>query len=231
LLHSAAGSVDATSGIFVADEAIHFVSDRLESRAGGQYLVFSGTVRGWQGERNLSADTLTINQRAGTLAARENVTARFPRATSLTGGAEAHYIQITSGELDYGRAAAVAVFSENVRVRLVEGWVEADRIEIALTGEGGEIQRIEADGDVRLEFRQEVDDGVPNLVTGNCDRLIYIPSEETLRLIGEDAPASVRRIGQEEGTTTGRVLRYHIVQGTLEVDSGDQGAATIRTGK
>ena len=48
-------------------------------------------------------------------------------------------------------------------------------------------------------------------------------------LHGDQSPAIVRLTGKGGGTTTGRVLAYRLDLGTLDVDSGGQGAASIRT--
>ena len=47
-------------GIFSTRDAIHFVSQTLESRDSGAHLIFRGNVRGWQGDRNLSAETIPL---------------------------------------------------------------------------------------------------------------------------------------------------------------------------
>ena len=43
------------------------------------------------------------------------------------------------------------------------------------------------------------------------------------------APAAVRRSGGGGGPTSGRVVRYRVALGTLEVDAGEQGPARIGT--
>jgi hypothetical protein len=65
---------------------------------------------------------------------------------------------------------------------------------------------------------------------GTADRLVYRPSESVVLLYGDRSPAAVRRIGEGGGTTTGRVLRYRLDSGSLEVESGEQGSARVRTG-
>ncbi len=57
-------------GLFQEGEAVHFVSARLESRSAEDRLDFDGGVRGWQGERNLSADHVDVKQRPEDLHAR-----------------------------------------------------------------------------------------------------------------------------------------------------------------
>jgi len=217
-------------GIFSTQDAIHFVSQTLESRDGGAHLIFRGAVRGWQGDRNLSAETIEVDERERSMSADQNVTARVPRGAARA--ATEDFIQITSDRLDYSDAEGLAVFRENVRVQIAEGWLEAQQVELELAAEGRNVEQIRASGDVRLEFREPVDEGSPErlqLVAGSCDRLVYHPSTETVWLIGENTPATVRRIGAGTGTTSGRVLRYDLEQGSLEVDSGDSGPARIRT--
>jgi hypothetical protein len=67
------------------------------------------------------------------------------------------------------------------------------------------------------------------MISGTADRMSYDPHEATVLLFGDSKPAAVRRIGGGGGTTTGRVLRYHLDLGTLEVDAGELGPARIRT--
>ena len=45
----------------------------------------------------------------------------------------------------------------------------------------------------------------------------------------EELHDMARRLGSAGGTTLGRVLRYRLETGTLEVESGEQGPAQIVT--
>jgi lipopolysaccharide transport protein LptA len=215
--------------MFRVEEAVHFVSARLEAetRVGG--YTFSGSVRGWQGERNLSAETVVLSQREQRLTASGAVTTRIPRDTERPTLSEADYVQIGADLLVYEEATGLAVYRGNVRVRLAEGWMEADRMEVQLGEEGGRISAVNAFDRVRIEFRDTGDGGAPRLIGGSGDRLEYDPRVETVRLFGDETPAAVRRIGEQGGTTTGRVLRYRLDLGTLEVDAGEPGPARIRT--
>ena len=69
----------AVSGPFRADEAIHFVSEELDSSKSGNLLVFTGQVRGWQGERNLASERLTLDRERQNLLAEGSVVSRMPR--------------------------------------------------------------------------------------------------------------------------------------------------------
>ena len=207
----------ATDGLFRTDQAIHFISQRLQGHEGGQKLRFTGDVRGWQGDQNLAAKEVTLDQPAGRIEALGEVSTRLPRER---GGATARiddFIQVTSERLLYLQQERTATFEEAVRTVLAEGWIESGTLIVhqAESGSDEELQRLEAAGDVKLEFI----DGETRS-TGRADRLVYIPAEQTIWLYGDDRPAEVRREGDSNGTSRGRVLRYRLDDGSLQVESG-----------
>jgi len=222
----AAGGI---SGMFLEDEAIHFVATSLTGEDSGNRLTFQGGVRAWQGERNLSAEKVILDQRESTIEALQNVNTRIPRYKERAALAEDDYLQIASDRLEYAESSRRAEYVGHVRVRLAEGWMEAERMEVLLSPDGDGVLDVRAYDSVQIEFRDSEGDGTPTLISGKADRLSYTPADETIRLYGDNAPAAVRRMGEQEGTTTGRVLRYQLDTGALEVDSGDQGPARIRT--
>jgi lipopolysaccharide transport protein LptA len=216
-------------GLFDVGDAVHFVSNRLEGRDFSRELTFSGNVRAWQNEQNLSAEQVVLNQEARTLTALGQVGTRIPRAHDGGGSAESDFVQISASRLEYDDGPRRAVFEDQVRVRLAEGWMESERMEVDFIQGGSGIEELRSSGGVRVEFRDPAEEATPQLITGRADRLVYRPEEATIWLYGEESPASVRRIGEGSGTTSGRVLRYQLELGTLEVDSGEQGPARIRT--
>jgi lipopolysaccharide transport protein LptA len=215
--------------LFVAEEAVHFVAARLDSHDAGNVLEFSGSVRGWQGERNLAADRVRVDSTTNSLAASGNVATRIPREPDVETVSEADYVQIGANELSYDDRAGVALYTGDVRLRLVEGWMEAERVEVALGEASGRVREVRATGAVRLEFQRTAEGEASEPVGGEADRVVYEPKSATVRLYGDHAPASVRRIGAGGGTTSGRVLAYHLDSGTLDVDAGAQSPARIRT--
>jgi lipopolysaccharide transport protein LptA len=216
-------------GLFQTSEAIHFVAAYLHGQNSGDRLVFRENVRGWQGERNLSADEIELRKADQGLSASGNVTTRVPRDTGGDALGEADYVQISAGTLHYDGADRLAVYRDNVRVAILEGWLEADSVEILLAdGDGGGIREIRALDNVRIEFSDPDVNDSPAMVGGTADRAIYVPSERTVRLFGDTKPAMVRKLGSEGATTSGRVLRYQLDDGTLEVEPGEQTPARIR---
>ncbi len=229
LPHKDDGRPGMTGRLFVAGDALHFVSSKLVSRSGGRQLEFSGGVRGWQGERNLAAETITVDQSTGRLEAHESVSTRIPRDSSKPAASADEYLQISAGELVYDDGNGLATYSESVRVVLAEGWLEANRLELDLPKDSGKVDQVRGYDDVKLELRDDEQDEALRAVSGSADRVVYRPVEQIVRLFGDQAPASVRRLGEGGETTLGRVLSYRLDEGTLEVESGDQGPARIRT--
>jgi lipopolysaccharide transport protein LptA len=219
----------ARARLFVTEQAIHFVADRLDSERAGSRLHFTGSVRGWQGERNLAAETVTVDQRGQTLRARQAVSTRIPREAKGVAAGEEDFIQISANQLDYDDAHGLAVYVGQVRVRLLEGWLEAERVEVELALESRQVHEVRASNAVRVEFHRTSEGEMARPVSGTADRLLYLPGEASLRLFGEHAPAAVRRIGEGGGTTTGRELHYRVDTGTLDVESGEQGPGRIRS--
>ena len=226
---STADEEGALAGLFDTSDAVHFVAARLEGRDFARQLTFNGNVRAWQGEQNLSAQHVVLQQAERTLTATDQVTTRVPRTREGGAAGEADFVQISADRLDYDDETRRAVFHEQVRVRLAEGWMESERMEVDLVSDGPGIEEIRSFDRIRIEFRDPAEEDAPQLITGRADRLVYRPDEATIWLYGDESPATVRRIGEGGGTTSGRVLRYHLELGTLEVDSGEQGPARIRT--
>lgn len=215
---------------FAPGEAVHFVSGSLESFEAGQRLVFKDDVRGWQGERALSADEVEMAQGAETLAAKGRVTTRMPR-TAARATSDADYLQVTSDSLLYQGKAHTADYDGHVRARQSEGWLEAPHIRALLAESGGGVREIDADGGIRFEYRAPGAGGVPTTATGEGDRLTYDTATRTVRIFGDKGPATVRATGENAGTTVGRVLRYQLDTGALEVESGERDRAIIKTPK
>ncbi len=205
-------------GPFRADEAVHFVSRELDSREAGGVLVFRGEVKGWQGDRHLSADEVEIEEREETLLARRNVLTRFP--DPVREPRQPSFVQVSAESLDYRGEPGAAVYEGNVRVRQREGWLESERLEIDLGEEPRrEVREIRASGSVRFEYRAADARADEPPARGSADRLRHDPIKRVLRLMGDRAPAEIRRPGDAGGSTRGRVLRYDLDSGAVDVES------------
>ena len=215
--------------MFAGGDAIHFVSASLVSDGGGGVLIFRGDVRGWQGERSLAASTVEMRQEGEALDAEGGVATRVPRASG-TSLREGDYVQVTADRLAYRGQSKQASYDGNVRVRQAEGWLEAPHLE----GSFGEapnsgLQVATATGGVRFEFRSRSSSGGMTTASGRGDRAIFEAAGRAIRVFGDQGAATIVATGEKAGSTTGRVLRYELETGALEVESGDRDRATIKT--
>jgi lipopolysaccharide export system protein LptA len=218
------------SPLFTASEAVHFVSASLDSENAGARLVFRGDVRGWQGDRTLAADEVEMVQKDEVLNAAGHVATRMPRQAARA-ATEADFVQVGAERLAYRGKAHTAEYEGDVRVRQAEGWLQAPRIVATLAEGGPGLREVQALQGVRFEYRTPGERGVPTTATGDGDRAIYDTVLRVLRVFGDTAPATVRSTGPKGGITVGRVLRYEVDTGALEVESGERDRAIIRTPK
>ena len=230
LLPAAAAQAKGASPMFKSSEAVHFVSASLDSLNQGARLTLRGDVRGWQGDRTLASDEVEMIQEGEVMNARGRVATRMPRA-STRAATEADYLQVGADRLDYRGGAHSAEFAGNVRVRQAEGWLETPRLVASLAEGGPGLREIQALEGVKFEYRAPGDKGVPTTATGDGDRAVYDTAARVLRVYGDQGPATVRSTGPNAGTTVGRVLRYEMDTGAIEVESGERDRATIRTEK
>lgn len=234
----AAGRVEATllpeagsgedSGMFRSGEAIHFVSRFMDVSQDGRTIRFTEDVRGWQGERTLSANVIELVKPTGNLLAEGGVGTRIPggQGDSLS---DADFINITGRRLLYDGEKKTAVYTGEVHVRQDEGWLETDRLEAELQGEGSGLEVMRALGNVVLEYRVRSESGIPQQVQGDSDRAEYLPEKAVVRLFGDRKRATLRRSGPEAVTIFGRILRYHLEEGTIAVEKGLSGRSRIQT--
>jgi len=231
LLPPPAGAApSASTGMFTPTDAVHFVSATLESWNSGARLLFGGEVRGWQGDRTLSADEIEMIQAGEIANARGHVATRLPRlATRAT--SEADYVQVVADQLAYRGGAHTADYEGNVKVRQAEGWLAAPLVHAELATAGSGLREVTASGGVRFEYRAPGDREGPTTATGDGDRAVYDVPKRVLFVYGDKGPATVRSTGPKGGTTVGRVLRYDLSTGSLSVESGERDRAIIRTPK
>lgn len=230
MLPASANQPARTSPMFTSGQPVHFVSASLLSEKSGARLVLRGDVRGWQDERTLSADEVEMIQEGEVLNASGHVATRMPREAARA-ATEADFVQVGSDRLAYRGAARTAEYEGNVRVRQAEGWLQAPRVVATLATGGPGLREVQALSGVRFEYRTPSDRGVPTTATGDGDRAVYDTVARVLRIFGDTAPATVRSTGPKGGITVGRVLRYDVDTGALEVESGERDRATIQTPK
>lgn len=218
------------SRVFAADQTVHFVADELGVRESGRKNTFRGGARGWQGDRNLSADEIETDEATGRLHARGSVETRMPRTSSDANASVDAFVRIAAETFDFDEKTGLGAYGGGVRVWIAEGRIDGRRLEITLVGEKRELASAVVSGDVRFEFlRNSLGESLELPATGTGERMVWDAAGGSVDLSGEREPAMVVRGSGVGGITKARLLRYRLDVGSLEVDSGGQAPARIRS--
>lgn len=206
------------SGLFDAEEGpIYGAADRLRGSRPQDEVVYEGAARLWQGDNLLQADEVRIRPDAGLLRARGRVLSRTRSATGPEGG-----LQMLSGRsqaLDYDDSTGVATYSGEASLDLEPDRVEADRIVVTL-GAARRVQRVVADGGVRLRFQEH---------RGEGDHLDYRPEEGTAVLEASNGLAMAQDLANQR-VVKGSSLTFDLLDGRIQLRSAPGGRTWITLG-
>ena len=176
--------------------------------------VYSGKARLWQGDTNIIAERIVIDEQRGDLAAsggvKSTLTLQAPPGSSAPRGTIAR-----GDEMAYDEAARTVTYTKNAQMNGPQGDLSADRIALVLATPGRALERIEGYGAVvaRVAGRD-----------ARGQRLTYHASDE--RYVFTGAPV---QFTEDCRITTGRTLTFFGTAGKLIVD-GNQATRTVTKG-
>jgi lipopolysaccharide transport protein LptA len=153
------------------NEPVNVKSNRLDYDGAGSLATYEGNATLWQDDTEIKADKIVVEDKTGNLRATTNVASRMtltepddqapagkpatakPRAARP---AETKPTRTTADELLYEDAKHRATYSGRAHMSGPDGDVTADKIELFLAEQGGQLERAEADGNVvsRQETRR-----------------------------------------------------------------------------
>jgi lipopolysaccharide export system protein LptA len=206
----------AGAGLFEEGSLVYGMCRHLRARQSEGLVVYHGAARLWQGEKLLQADRVEIHRATGELRAVGRV---VTRTFSAREGDEEQGFQPLQGSADqfqYQDDNRFAVYLGGARLEMGPDQITGDRIAVSFDEER-EVQRLLADGDVRLQSPGRA---------GSGDRLDYRLAEEIAILYGGD------RLAEAQDTTSqrlvrGRTLTFHLVDATIDVESAAGGRTWI----
>ena len=190
----------------------HFEHDGERSLA-----EYTGGARLWQGDTEIQASTIALDERRANLSATGSVRSRLRlvQPNDETGEPERVTSLAWGEQLVYDDALHRAMYTTTARLDGPAGDLRADRIELYLGGSGDTLERLEAYGAVTVQLNGRWASGV---------RLTYVTAEGRYELSG--APVRiVEQLATECRETTGRTLTFFRSIDTITVD----GNAEIRT--
>jgi lipopolysaccharide export system protein LptA len=145
------------------DQPVNVKSNRLDYDSANSVAVYEGNARLWQDpDTEIRADKLVLEDKTGNLHATAKVVTsmRLTQADDKTPKGQkkpdAEPTNTTADELLYEDGKHKATYTGSVHMSGPSGDVTADRMELFLAEQGGELERAEADGNVvsRQELRR-----------------------------------------------------------------------------
>ena len=196
--------------VFVNSEKFTFE----EASGSGTY---SGKALLWQKQSatQIRAETISLNEKAGTLTAAGNVVTTLPIAgnkDSKTPGTSLG----RAAEFQFDDAKRRAVFIKQAQLEGVQGNLRADRIELFLAPRDNTLERIEGDGTVEALVEER-------RATGQ--RMTYHPAEEKYVMAGTPV-----RLVQGCQESTGRTLTFYRASDRVLVDGNQEIRVQLKGG-
>ena len=189
-----AGSASGTMPALLDDAQQVFVTaEALQYDGGTGQATYAGQARLWQGEISFQGDTVTVDDRTGSLTATGNVRTIIPlvRLNEATERA----ISLTRAEADtfvYDNSTHRAVYGPMALLRSEYGDLQADTITLFLATDGRTLDRLEATGSVKLRLADR-------WATG--EHLLYYEAEGRYEMEGTPVEI-VEQVAPEETAAT-----------------------------
>jgi lipopolysaccharide export system protein LptA len=179
--------------------------------------TYSGKALLWQKQSatQIRAETISLNEKTGTLAAAGNAVTTLPiagRKDSATPGTSLG----RAGEFQFDDAKRRAVFVKQAQLEGVQGNLRADRIELFLAPRDNALERIEGDGAVEALVEQR-------RATGQ--KMTYHPDEEKYVMAGTPV-----RLVQGCQESTGRTLTFYRASDRILVDGNQEIRVQLKGG-
>jgi lipopolysaccharide export system protein LptA len=216
--------------ILKSSEPVNVTANRLEYDGNASRAVYTGAARLWQPDTVVRADKITLDEKTGNLHAVTGVvtvmTLAEPsdkpkpnqKATDATKKPPSAPTTTTAEELVYEDAAHRATYTTKAHMNGPDGDVTAEKIELYLTENGGELERAEADGNVvsRQQDQQRRAYG---------DHLTYLSAKDEYTMVGkpvkvfDDRPPDCK-------VTVGTTLTFHKAVDTISATGNGVSAGT-----
>ena len=141
------GAVKVPS-IMKQDQPVNVSSNRLNYDGANSVASYEGGAKLWQEDTIIQADKIVIEDKTGNLRATSNVTTVMVLTEGAKAGARAEPTTTKADQLLYEDAKHRATYTGNTHMSGPSGDVTADRLELFLAEQGGQLERAEADGNV-----------------------------------------------------------------------------------
>jgi len=207
-----------TPSLLSAREATNVAAERLAFDGEAMHGVYTGNARLFQGDTVIVADTITLDEKRGDLSASGKV--RSTLALTVAGPAPSAAPTpptiATAGEFTFDESARRATYLTGARVNGPQGELFGDRVDLLLAKDQNALDRLEAEGAVKVTIDSRQATGV---------HLTYHPDEARYVLTGSPV-----RFLQECRETTGQTLTFYKGSDRLSVDGNEEARTQSRGG-
>ena len=207
------------------DEPVNVQSNRLDYDGAKSIATYDGNARLWQEDTQIQADKIVIEDKTGNLRATTKVVTVMklsqPADKTSKGQKKADVdpTNTTADEFLYEDNRHRATYTGNAHMSGPTGDVTADKIELFLAEQGGELERAEADGNVvsRQDARRAYG-----------KHLTYLAKDDTYTMTGspvkifDQTPTNCR-------ITEGATLTFHRTGNTTIASGNDTTGQTTKT--
>ncbi|HEV2491648.1 MAG TPA: LptA/OstA family protein [Terriglobia bacterium] len=204
-----------------ADSTTNVLADRVVAERRDQVVHYQGHVRAWHGVDVIESPSLDYYGKerrlsSGSSVLTSHLVASSPasgKAAAATPDLAAHSLTIRAAHLDYLEEGRKADYRGNVDLQTESTTLRSDRMSVyfspASTGSGSQVDRVVADGHVRVTQPQRHASG---------DHADYLAAPG--KIVMKGGPPSL--YDEDKGFTTGQSLTFFIHDDTLAVDGGEK---------
>ena len=217
---AAAAEVVKLPSMLKQDQPVNVSSNRLDYDGAKSVATYEGNARLWQDDTVIQADKIVLEDDTGNLHATSKVVTVMTLTTPDDKASkdakkdvkpDAEPTHTTADALLYEDGKHKATYTGNTHMSGPSGDLTADRLELFLAEQGGQLERAEADGNV--VSRQEARRAYGKHLTYIAKDDIYTMTGSPVKLYDDAAPNCK--------VSEGAIARFHRTGNTMDVSGSD----------
>jgi lipopolysaccharide export system protein LptA len=197
------------------DQPVNVTSAKLDYDGAAGSATYTGNARLWQDQTQIQADEIVVDDRSGNLTGRGHVRTVmfFDEVDEKTKAKRPVQTIATADNLLYEDAKRLATYTTGPTAKAhmvgTQGDVTADRIQLFMKQNGGELERAEADGTVTV---------TEGIRTATGQHLTYTTADETYVMTGSPVEIEERK-ATECRISSGNTLRFRKAGEAMTLDN------------
>lgn len=197
-------------GLLAEADPVNVIADKLTYDEASRRGEYTGRVRLFQGDTQINADAITLDEGKGDLFAEGQVVTTLPIAEKhVAPGTSQGPMVGRAGTFSYTEATRRATYQIAATLVGTQSELRADTLDLFLAAGENALERLEGTGTVRADVDKRI-------VTGT--KLSYLPGEDQYVVVG----APVRMVDADCQETTGKTLTFFKSSDRVVVDGNEE---------